>query len=251
MDKGARNGFVPKSDESYGFLQTPGALDIAALQWLYGINNSTNSGSNVYRLPAQNKKGTGWKSIWDTGGTDRIDGSKARQPVRIDLRNSPLDLSEHAGGYPSRVDGIFGGFTIAHDWDGKSLDKSAGLCVIENATGGSSDDTLIGNAANNVLKGRQGDDILYAGRGARNRSIGGRGSDQFWIEADVQSLVVVKDFSKIKDHLVFDVEPKEIDFRVRGNHTEIMFDGSVVARLKDVTGLVKEDHMIFSDFSAL
>ena len=34
-------------------------------------------------------------------------------------------------------------------------------------------------------------------------------------------------------------------------HTEIFFDGSIVARLKNVTGLVKEDHMIFSDFNAV
>ena len=251
VDKGARNGLVPKRDESYGFLQTPGALDIAALQWLYGINEATNSGPNVYRLPTKNKTGIGWKSIWDAGGVDRIDGSRARRPVRIDLRNAPLDLSDDAGGYTSRVDGIFGGFTIAHDWDGKSLQESAGLCVIENATGGKSDDILIGNGASNVLRGRQGDDILYAGGGVRNRSIGGRGRDQFWIQADVQSQVVVKDFSKSKDLLVFDVEPKEIDFHAQGNHTEIFFDGSIVARLKNVTGLVKEDHMIFSDFNAV
>ena len=73
------------------------------------------------------------------------------------------------------MDGIFGGFTIAHDWDGKTLDEPAGLCVIENATGGKSDDILIGNHVSNVLRGRRGDDILYSGAGDRNRSIGGRG----------------------------------------------------------------------------
>ena len=49
-------------------------------------------------------------NIWDTGGTDRIDTrAKSRQ---IDLRNATLDLSEAAGGYVSRVDGVDGGFTI-------------------------------------------------------------------------------------------------------------------------------------------
>lgn len=251
VDKGAKNGLVPSRVQSYGFLQTPGALDTAALQWLYGINDSTESGANVYRLPTKNKTGIGWKSIWDTGGIDRIDGSKARQPVRIDLRNASLDRSDDAGGYPSRMDGIFGGFTIAHDWDGKTLDQPAGLCVIENATGGQSDDILIGNNVSNVLRGRRGDDILYSGGGGRNRSIGGRGQDQFWLEADDQSLTIIKDFSKRDDHLVFDVKPVAIELREQGNHTEIVFEGSVIAQLKNLTGLTKDDHMIFSDFDAL
>ncbi|WP_413442297.1 M10 family metallopeptidase C-terminal domain-containing protein [Synechococcus sp. MIT S1220] len=251
VDKGAKNGLVPSSVQSYGFLQTPGALDTAALQWLYGINDSTESGANVYRLPTRNKTGTGWRSIWDTGGVDRIDGSKARQPVRIDLRNASLDRSDDAGGYPSRMDGIFGGFTIAHDWDGKTLDEPASLCVIENATGGKSDDILIGNNVSNVLRGRRGDDILYAGGGDRNRSIGGRGKDQFWIEADDQSLVIIKDFSKRNDQLVFDAEAKAIDLQDQGKNTDIVFDGSIIARLKNVTGLIKDDHMMFSDFNAL
>ena len=36
VDKEARNGYVPQEIEDYGFLKSLGALDIAALQWLYG-----------------------------------------------------------------------------------------------------------------------------------------------------------------------------------------------------------------------
>ena len=62
-------------------------------------------------------------------------------------------------------DGVFGGFSIAHDWDGRTLGTPAGLCVIENAIGGKGDDFLIGNQAGNRLKGRKGADVLYAGDG--------------------------------------------------------------------------------------
>ena len=251
VDRGARNGLVPNRAESYGFLKTPGALDTAALQWLYGINDETGSGPNTYRLPTRNKKGVGWQSIWDTGGIDRIDGSRARRPVRIDLRNASLDRSDDAGGYVSRVDGVFGGFTIAHDWDGKTLNEPAGLCIIENAKGGKSDDVLIGNNVSNVLKGRQGDDILYSGGGAKNRSIGGRGKDQFWIKSDQEAFVTVKDFSKRSDLVVFDVDPASIDLRDRGENTEILYNGSIIARLLGVSGLVKDDHLMFGDFDAL
>ena len=39
VDQGARNGLVPQSVEDYGFLQSPGALDIAALQWMYEFDD--------------------------------------------------------------------------------------------------------------------------------------------------------------------------------------------------------------------
>lgn len=63
VDKGARNGLVPKRKESNGFLQSPGALDVAALQWMYGINDQTATEDDVYRLPLKNQEGIGWQCI--------------------------------------------------------------------------------------------------------------------------------------------------------------------------------------------
>ena len=251
VDKDADNGLVPSKIEAYGFLKTPGPLDIATLQWMYGINDETASGNNIYRLPTVNKEGIGWQCIWDTGGVDRIDGSKARSPVTIDLRNAELDLSENAGGYPSRVEGIYGGFTIAHDWNGRSLDKSVGLCVIENATGGRSDDLLIGNNANNTLRGRTGDDILYAGGGRSNRSFGGRGRDQFWVDAGPDSFVKIKDFSKTEDMLVFDVDSAEVSMKRRKGSTDIRVGQNLVARIFGVIELSEDLHLDFSGFDGL
>lgn len=143
---------TPNAFESYGF-QTLGALDIAALQYLYGTS-SHNTSSDTYFIPTTNGTGTYYQTIWDTGGTDtiRYDGSAS---VEIDLRAATLNTADGAlaGGAVSKADGIFGGFTIANG------------VVIENATGGSGNDTLIGNAADNVLAGNEGNDLLDGGAG--------------------------------------------------------------------------------------
>ena len=248
VDKGARNGYVPQAIENHGFLKSLGALDIAALQWLYGVNTDYATGSNVYRLPTENKEGTGWKAIWDAGGQDRIDGSRAKTSVTIDLRNATLDQSERAGGYISAVDGVYGGFTIAHDWNGKTLENSAGLCIIEHATGGSADDRLIGNMASNRLRGRQGDDILYGGVGGSDVLIGGRGRDQFWIDTEPGSFAKIKDFRLGKDHLVFSVPRTDLSLESVGNHLLVRYDEAPVARLFGVSSFSWKQDAMFSRF---
>ena len=65
-------------------------------------------------MPRSNPGRRGWKCIWDTGDVDLIDESKSRKSVLIDLRNATLGKAKVAGGYPSSVEGVYGGFTIAH-----------------------------------------------------------------------------------------------------------------------------------------
>ena len=130
----------------FGYPVTPMAFDIAAIQFLYGPNTTFHSGSDGYGLPDEHAPGTTWQCIWDTGGTDTIvyDG---RKNATIDLRAATLVNGDPiAGGAISKVDGIFGGLTIANG------------VVIENAAGGSGNDTIRGNSADNVLDGKAGDD---------------------------------------------------------------------------------------------
>ena len=253
VDKGARNGMVPRSIEAYGFLQTLGALDIAALQWMYGINPDAASGDNKYTLPLENREGTGWRAIWDTGGVDRITAAGAIAPVTIDLRNATLGDDVNAGGYVSRAEDVFGGFTIAHDWDGRNLGQPAGLCVIEIAIGGKGDDLLIGNDADNQLKGKKGADVLAAGGGDGNRVSGGKGRDQFWISAQQGALVEVTDFNPRKDRLVFDVDDSAVTLDPVGDGSQVLIDGRVVAQLPgvSVSDLDLERHALFSSFERL
>ncbi|WP_394155601.1 M10 family metallopeptidase C-terminal domain-containing protein [Loktanella salsilacus] len=148
--------------ENYGSDFGPMALDIAALQLIYGaVDHATDDTS--YRLPGANQTGTSWQAIWDTDGFDEILYGGSRD-VTIDLREATLRQAQGGGGYLSSVDGIAGGFTIA-----------AGV-TIEQARGGSGNDRLSGNSGENVLAGRSGDDTLI-GRGRVDRLGGGDGND--------------------------------------------------------------------------
>lgn len=149
------------SDYGWGFAGTPMAFDIAALQEIYGVRAKA-GGNTVYDLPDVNGDGTYWESIHDTGGTDEIRYTGS-QDATIDLRAAPL-VGENAGGYLSRVTGVAGGYSIANGtW-------------IENAEGGSGNDTLIGNNLDNVLAGNAGHDTLMGGIG-NDILLGGDGFD--------------------------------------------------------------------------
>jgi serralysin len=160
----------------FGFLKTLGTLDIAAIQWLYGINPDHANEDNTYLLPTKTKPGVGWSTIWDTGGLDTVDGRGSKSSVTIDLRNANLGNNKRAGGSISAVDGVMGGFTIAHDWDGKTVQQKTGMCVIENAVGGPKNDVIRGNYADNELLGGHGNDQINGGNG-NDTLIGGRGKD--------------------------------------------------------------------------
>ena len=138
---------------SWGYDAGPMALDIALLQEMYGANNTTASGDTVYTLPDGNATGTYWTAIWDTGGTDTIEYTGATDTT-IDLRAATLQYEYGGGGWVSAADGTAGGFTIANG------------VVIENAAGGSGDDTITGNGAANALNGGDGNDEIAGGAGA-------------------------------------------------------------------------------------
>lgn len=163
-------------DVTYGAQAGLGALDIAALQALYGPNPNTAKGGTVYSLPTHNGPGTGWSCIWDAGGTDTISAVRSRGDVTIDLRAATARTQDvHAGGYISSQSGVAGGFTIAKG------------VIIENAAGGAGDDRIWGNSANNILRGHGGDDVLHGlggddvlqGRLGKDLLFGGQGRDTF------------------------------------------------------------------------
>jgi len=147
-----RGPFTASGSDNYGHTATPMAFDIASVQFLYGANTTYHTGNDSYVLPGANAAGASWQCIWDAGGSDtiRYDGGSN---ATIDLRAATLVNGDpNAGGFISQVAGVFGGFTIAHG------------VTIENAFGGSGNDTIIGNAADNILSGGAGDDsTVYSG----------------------------------------------------------------------------------------
>jgi hypothetical protein len=151
---------------NYGGAASPMALDIAAMQGMYGANTDHNGGNDTYVLPTVNDVGTYFQGIWDTGGKDTIVQNGSDSAV-IDLRPASLQYDSIGGGGISYVVGIRGGFTVANGVD------------IENAAGGSGNDHIVGSDKVNTLHGNGGTDFL-AGLGGNDKVYGDDGSDTLY-----------------------------------------------------------------------
>lgn len=143
---------VPATTDDFGYQGSLMAFDIAALQALYGANLSTATGDDEYLLPQSNGTGSYWSCIWDAAGEDTLSNAGSSVAGTINLNAAPL-TGTSAGGYVSRGFGVQGGYTIANG------------VVIENAIGGSANDTLIGNSVANTLDGGAGADAMSGGLG--------------------------------------------------------------------------------------
>jgi len=126
-------------------------FDILALQDRWGVNADTNQGDTVYT----GKRSTTVDSIWDTGGTDTFDASAKSSAVVLDLN-----------------EGAFSSFDSVDD-----VSIAYGV-TIENAEGGSNNDTITGNAQANALYGNNGNDVLS----------GGTGRDSLWGQGNADKI---------------------------------------------------------------
>ena len=193
----------------HGWSGTLSAFDIAVLQERYGVT-ARNEGNNTYELNDDYATAY-YQTIWDSAGNDTISYG-GDLDAQIDLTAATLDYSPTGGGVlsflyneaqPDYTTEIKGGYTIANG------------VVIENATGGSGDDALIGNAAgnrltgndgNDTLLGRDGADNLFGGAGddvlnggsGKNDLTGGAGNDVFVFE-DASSTDKIRDFDSGND----------------------------------------------------
>lgn len=173
-------------NETWGYAQSLMMYDIAALQHIYGANYQTNGGSTTYSWSPTtgemfvNGVGQGapggnqiFLTVWDGGGTDTYNFTNYTTPLTINLQP--------------------GGWTITAQeqraklhWDGSKL--AAGnianallhqgdtRALIENAYGGSANDTIKGNVGGNTLRGNAGSDKLY-GLSGNDVLVGGSGKD--------------------------------------------------------------------------
>ena len=173
--------FIPNTVMSYstvagtssGYMSqypgTPMALDVAALQYLYGSNTGANAGNTVYDLAATDFQG-GFQCVWDAGGSDVFDASRVGHGVTLDLgegARSDVGLRVTAGGYTDAG-------TLRATYNA-TVSVASGA-VIENAVGSGHADQLAGNTAGNWLLGGLGDDRLE-GRGGNDILDGGAGLD--------------------------------------------------------------------------
>lgn len=199
-------------NEEWGYAQSLMMYDIAALQHLYGADYTTNAGNTVYRWdPATgqafiNNVGQGtpgdnriFMTLWDGGGRDTYDFSNYASSLSVDLRPgqwtrvSPDQIAELGPGHYARGN-------IANALTYKGDTRS----LIENALGGSGNDTLIGNAASNTLKGGAGADRLYGLEG-KDTLWGNAGKDTFVFSTKLNSSTnrdQIADFS-VKDDTIY------------------------------------------------
>ena len=139
---------------------TPMINDVKAIQHIYGANTSHNTGDTTYSWTTG---GRVLETIWDAGGTDTIDWSNQSSAAEINL---------NSGVWSKLGPTYYSKFPTTED---RTL-MIAENAVIENATGGSGNDTITGNAVANVLTGGAGNDTLSGGDG-NDTLIGGDGND--------------------------------------------------------------------------
>lgn len=146
-----------------------GLLDTAALQFVYGPSQAARSGNDQYTLqqpsgdrnpyyymPEVNRN----YMIWDGGGNDTISGHLLTHDLTLYLDSGHWSYINERRGLITDP----GQITINYG------------TVIENATGGAGNDTLVGNHAANTLDGAHGHDTLEGAAG-NDTLDGGQGFD--------------------------------------------------------------------------
>ncbi|MGI3187265.1 Hint domain-containing protein [Nioella aestuarii] len=134
-----------------GFSDTFMLFDYLALHQLYGADTSFHAGATTYGFNSTlastaydfTANTTPFLTIYDGGGTDTIDLSGYSSAQTLNLTEGTF----------SDIGGFVGNMSIAYG------------AVIENAIGGSGDDTITGNSAANTITGGAGADTINAGDG--------------------------------------------------------------------------------------
>ena len=179
--------------------------DIRALQYLYGANYATNSGDTVYKWDPNTGNETVTENgrtysveslnnkvrttVWDGGGTDTYDFSDYHTDLTVKLEPGKWSNISEVQRVSVQVDAqvykSMGNIANAFLYNN---DKNS---LIENATGGSGNDTITGNQVANVLTGNggndklfglDGDDTLYGGAG-NDTLEGGAGDDIYYVDS--------------------------------------------------------------------
>ena len=159
---------------NYKVASTPMVYDIAPLQYLYGANMSHNASDTTYSY----KPDTPFiEAIWDAGGTDTLDFSNFSKANTISL-----------------VDGEYSTIGFDVDW---SMTDNLGIAfdaIIEDAIGGSGDDTIKGNDSSNSIEGGPGNDIIDGGKGNDTAVYKGL-SSEFIIKNNDDGTISVEDLA--------------------------------------------------------
>jgi serralysin len=175
------------TNEYGGYAQSLMMYDIAAIQHMYGAWFGYNSTNTTYTFstttgemfvngvgqgtPAANRI---FRTIWDGNGIDTYDFSNYTTNQSIDLTPGGWSDLDASGNFQNANLGN-GNYARGHVFNALQYNGDV-RSLIENANGGSGNDTIVGNSANNVLNGNGGNDTLNGGDGNDTLN-GGDGND--------------------------------------------------------------------------
>ena len=226
---------------SFGYGSTPLVHDVAAIQAIYGADMTTRTGDTTYGFNSNADRSAfdftenrvPVVTIWDAGGNDTLDLSGYNTPSTIDLHEgafssaggidhfltlAEVNANRAAAGLAPRTQAAFDFYEALkaqyHITDGLFHDNIsiAYGAKIENAIGGGGNDTITGNALNNVLKGNGGNDRISGDDGIDTITLGA-GNDTFVAEVTAtktafkgpakgnMSWDIVTDFTTGQDHI--------------------------------------------------
>jgi len=134
-------------------LVDPAILDIATIQYFFGVNTTARSSDDTYDFSDH--------YIWDGSGSDSFSAAAETGDAYINL---------NAGSW------ICVGLKDATDLFAQGQAFVGFGTILENAEGSSGNDTLIGNSVNNLLSGIIGNDVLRGSDGDDTLN-GGMGDD--------------------------------------------------------------------------
>lgn len=178
-------GYGGYSIASGSYPMRPMLNDIAAIQYLYGFNTNAltaNIGDTTYTYDPT--ASVILNAYFDGGGNDTLNFSGYTTHLSIDLR-------------PGRWSALGGQFALLDSTQPLYATVNIALpylvggntaALMENARGGSGNDTLTGNQANNRLEGGSGNDVLDGGDGD-DVLVGGSGDDTLTGGGGADSLI--------------------------------------------------------------
>ncbi len=218
---------------SFAYIVTPMMADLIAIQNLYGVSTTTRAGNTVYGFNS-NAGNSIYNAaifnnvsytVFDSGGVDTLDFSGFTQVQKISL------LAETF----SNVGGLVGNIGI-----GRGV-------IVENAIGGSNNDTITGNAANNLLQGNAGNDTLDGVRG--NDTIqGGAGNDLVYARNGTSIIDGGLGIDTLDARFHGDVQVSVIDL---SKNSAVFYTGwsyvrtdNTIQNIENITGTNSNDYLI-------
>ena len=168
---------------------TPMFLDVLALQYLYGKNETLFADDSEFSLV----KNDLYATIWDPSGNDLIDQSAATEGWYVQMPDfEPSTVVDTKVGLAAPADELLLETPLNLYWL---------MGDFENINGSDFIDTIFGNSFDNLIRGNDGNDTLNGGSG-NDTLTGGAGDDAFLFAGDFGHNVIT-DYNSNEDILEF------------------------------------------------